>query len=182
MFKLITLCVALALIIEYHVVNCICEKSNRMLAAEDVCWTREVKIATRIQYTTKSVLNFAKEKLGLETESQDEPQVCDYYECIFKELKMLNGNGYPDNNKMVNWIDNNIIYKYAKTQYEVLEKCMEDLSQSIASNMYFFADSKPTDNIEGTPLPLQEKCEISKEFMKCLSQSGTAECVIFQYP
>ena len=80
-----------------------------MVGAEDICWGRKVELTERIQYTTKSVLNFAKKKLGLEVDENNHPQKvidfksafprimfflifclqCDYYQCIFQELKMV---------------------------------------------------------------------------------------------
>lgn len=44
------------------------------MGAEEVCWSSKVKLGDRIQYTTKSVLNFAKEKLGLSTDEPFYPQ------------------------------------------------------------------------------------------------------------
>lgn len=45
-----------------------------MTEAEDGCWTKKVEIIDRIQYSTKSVLNFARKKLGLNVEEQNTPQ------------------------------------------------------------------------------------------------------------
>ncbi|ERL86840.1 hypothetical protein D910_04243 [Dendroctonus ponderosae] len=159
-------------------VDSACERSLSMMAAEDICWSNKVKIVDRIQYTTKSVLNFAKEKLGLVKDEPFHPQQCDYYECIFAELKMLDPNGYPNYNKIVEWIDNNIIYNYAKTQYDTLKECNAALSQSVESDTYFSGDLIP---INEGPQSLQNNCEVVREFMKCLALNAT-ECIIFVYP
>ncbi|XP_048525178.1 uncharacterized protein LOC109536177 isoform X2 [Dendroctonus ponderosae] len=161
----------------FRYVDSACERSLSMMAAEDICWSNKVKIVDRIQYTTKSVLNFAKEKLGLVKDEPFHPQQCDYYECIFAELKMLDPNGYPNYNKIVEWIDNNIIYNYAKTQYDTLKECNAALSQSVESDTYFSGDLIP---ING-PQSLQNNCEVVREFMKCLALNAT-ECIIFVYP
>lgn len=58
-------------------VKAACERSPKLMGAEEVCWSSKVKLGDRIQYTTKSVLNFAKEKLGLSTDEPYYPQeVC----------------------------------------------------------------------------------------------------------
>ncbi|KAL1518237.1 hypothetical protein ABEB36_001890 [Hypothenemus hampei] len=154
-----------------------CDRSSILLGAEEVCWSATVKISDRIQYTTKSVLNFAKEKLGLGSEEPFHPQQCDYYECIFKEMKMLNENGYPNYDKMIEWIDNNVIYNHAKIQYDKIRDCNAALTASIVSDKYFSGDLIPHNEDER----LQTKCDVAMEFMKCIASNGT-ECVIFTYP
>ncbi|XP_066147962.1 uncharacterized protein [Euwallacea fornicatus] len=154
-----------------------CERSAILLGAEDVCWGSTVKVVDRIQYTTKSVLNFAKEKLGLDKDEPFNPQQCDYYQCIFKQMKLLNENGYPNYEKMVDWVDKNVIYNHAKTQYDLLKQCNRDLTDSIESDTYF-SGSSSSKSVEG--LKLQNKCEVSQEFMKCIANN--TQCTIFMYP
>lgn len=60
-------------------VKAACERSPKLMGAEEVCWSSKVKLGDRIQYTTKSVLNFAKEKLGLSTDEPYYPQEVRYY-------------------------------------------------------------------------------------------------------
>ncbi|XP_066256225.1 uncharacterized protein [Euwallacea similis] len=161
----------------FQYVESACERSAILLGAEDVCWGSTVKVVDRIQYTTKSVLNFAKEKLGFDTDEPFNPQQCDYYECIFRQMKLLNDDGYPNYQKMVDWVDKNVIYNHAKTQYDLLKQCNKDLTDSIESDTYFSGGSPPKSS-EG--LKLQNKCEVSQEFMKCIANN--TECTIFLYP
>lgn len=51
-----------------------CERSYEVRGVEDYCWTKNVEVLDRLQYTGKSFLNFAKEKLGMEVEKDDKPQ------------------------------------------------------------------------------------------------------------
>ncbi|KAF7267202.1 uncharacterized protein LOC143198818 [Rhynchophorus ferrugineus] len=159
-------------------VSGICERPNTMTEAEDGCWTKKVEIIDRIQYSTKSVLNFARKKLGFSVEEQNTPQKCEYYQCIFNDLKMLNGNGYPNYDQIVHWIDNNIIYNHAKEIYERLNSCNRALSESISNNQYFTGDLNST--LQDNPTnELQSTCDTLQEFMKCLS---IVNCQIFRFP
>ncbi|XP_050312129.1 uncharacterized protein LOC126747493 [Anthonomus grandis grandis] len=158
-----------------------CDRSPKLVGAEDLCWSSKVKIVDRVQYTAKSVLNFAKEKLGLGSEEQFNPQQCDYYECIFAEMNMLNHNGFPNEEKLVEFIDNNVIYTHAKAQYERLKLCQEALAYSISENKPFLGAPLGSDASPISVDIIQPKCEILQEFMKCLALNGT-DCVVFKYP
>lgn len=45
-----------------------------MRGVEDYCWTQKVEILDRIQHAQKSVVNFAKRKLGMDVTEPNEPQ------------------------------------------------------------------------------------------------------------
>ncbi|XP_030759902.1 uncharacterized protein LOC115885215 [Sitophilus oryzae] len=154
----------------------VCERPDVLTGAEDYCWGKTVEILDRLQYSTKSVLNFAKKKLGIGVEEQYTPQKCDYYQCIFEALHMLNGNGYPNYGQIVYWIDNNVVYTHAKEIYDRLSACNNALSDSIKNNIYFSGNLNTTLE-ESTEL--QGKCEVLQEFMKCISETS---CKRFSYP
>ncbi|KAJ8977882.1 hypothetical protein NQ317_016152, partial [Molorchus minor] len=108
-----------------------CERPLEVRGVEDYCWTKKVEVRERIQYTGKSVLNFAKKTLGMDIETDEEPQKCDYYTCIFQELKVMNGDGYPCHERMTKWVKNNVIYNHATILLSQIDKCTEGLSKSI---------------------------------------------------
>ncbi|KAJ8938332.1 hypothetical protein NQ318_007045 [Aromia moschata] len=132
-----------------------CQRTAEIRGVEDYCWTKKVEVVERLSYTGKSVLNFAKKKLGMEVEPDNEPQKCDYYACIFQELKMLNDNGYPSLDKMTKWVKNNVIYNHAITVLSQIDYCSVGLSNT-------------TKSTEKPPEP-QSKCDIIAEYMKCAS-------------
>lgn len=63
---------------------------------------------------------------------------------VFLVLPQLNGNGYPNYDQIVHWIDNNIIYNHAKEIYEQLNNCNRELSQSISKYKFLYKNSSYT--------------------------------------
>ncbi|XP_060520929.1 uncharacterized protein LOC132698727 [Cylas formicarius] len=173
---LVGFCLALTLCIKGSQGAC-GDRPNRLLAAEDVCWSSKVEIVERIQHTTKTVLNFAKKKLGLDVD--EKPQKCEYYQCIFQEMKLMKANNMPDYELIVKWIDNNIIYNQAKQLYDRLTLCNEALANAIGSDLPFDGTLETSTLAEQTKQ--QSDCETSLQFLKCLSLAQT-ECPIFQFP
>ncbi|XP_018577881.1 uncharacterized protein LOC108916157 isoform X2 [Anoplophora glabripennis] len=161
-----------------------CERSLEVRGVEDSCWTKNVEVIDRLQYTGKSILNFAKKKLGMEVEAGDEPQKCDYYNCIFQELKMLS-DGHPSEEKIMKWIKNNIIYNHAIVLLSRVDTCSTQLTRSIGSNTFFSVEvleETTLKNEYNEPLKLQGKCEVVAEYMKCMFAMEKSDCPVFQYP
>ncbi|KAJ8919744.1 hypothetical protein NQ315_006273, partial [Exocentrus adspersus] len=110
-----------------------CDRSLEVRGVEDYCWTRNVEVVDRLEHTGKHILNFAKKTLGMEVETDNEPQKCDYYHCIFQELKLINGDGYPCYERTTTWIKNNIPYNHAAILLSRADICTGGLAKSIST-------------------------------------------------
>ncbi|CAH0546189.1 unnamed protein product [Brassicogethes aeneus] len=158
-----------------------CNRPNDLITKEELCWKSEVELVERIQQTSKSVLNFAKKKLGMETEETNEEQKCTYYQCILAKLKLIN-NGFPIYENFEKWIESEVIYEQAKQLLNQLNICNEELSRATGLEINFNGDfqSMNTTNEEGVQRTFQTECDLAAEFLKCLShQEG---CPVFVYP
>ncbi|XP_074025652.1 uncharacterized protein [Leptinotarsa decemlineata] len=174
------------IILLVHVVTC-CERPLEVRGVEDYCWSKEVEVGERIQRVEKKVVNFAKRKLGMDVDEPSEPQKCNYYYCVFKELKLLNQQyDVPCIGKTTDWVKRNVIYEQALVLLDRIEMCTGELANSTLSGYSFKADNvdkSPEDHVTDSPSEPQSKCEISAEYMKCLSYvEREQQCPIFQYP
>lgn len=43
----------------------------------------------RISHAQKKIVNFAKKTIGMDVEETEEPQKCEYYYCIFREMNLV---------------------------------------------------------------------------------------------
>ncbi|XP_072376162.1 uncharacterized protein [Diabrotica undecimpunctata] len=171
-------------IVSVRQVHADCERARSLLGAEDVCWSRKVEIIDRLQYTQKRIMNFAKKKLGMDVD-KEEPQKCEYYYCIFTEMKLINPDyDVPCLERTSNWAKRNTLYNDGEILLDRVEKCSDELKYSLNSNINFLADNvdKPKNEKLRTSEG-QSKCEISLEYMKCLANpSKITECPVFQFP
>ncbi|KAG5900644.1 hypothetical protein JTB14_005918 [Gonioctena quinquepunctata] len=164
-----------------------CERPLEVRGVEDHCWSKEVDVGERIQHAEKKVVNFAKRKLGMDTDAPNEPQKCQYYYCVFQEMKLLNSKyDVPCIDKTSTWVKNNVIYEQALVLLDRIKMCTGELANSTMSGSYFLADNvdkSPEDHVNESNAEAQSKCEIAGEYMKCLSVvEKDQECPIFQYP
>ncbi|XP_044257100.1 uncharacterized protein LOC123006577 [Tribolium madens] len=171
-----------------------CRRPIELKTKEEYCWHEEVEVVDRIVQTSKNVLNFAKKKLGITVDQDNnEKQKCEYYLCILRQLHMLSANDYPACEEIRQWAKNNVIYNQAIDFIQRLEICYEDLNNKTLSEVYFYADQVDKDesleNSESTtenpakdsdPNKAQSVCEISSEFIKCLSRQK--QCPVFEFP
>ncbi|XP_019866495.1 uncharacterized protein LOC109595555 [Aethina tumida] len=166
-----------------------CSRPNNLKSKEEYCWKAEVELVERIQQTSKSVLNFAKKKLGMEVEEQNEPQKCSYYQCQLSQLQLINQKGFPIMDNFEKWIANEVVYEQAKQLLNQLNKCNDALSKATATDTQFNGDfinlsvnnqTEADMTPESTTQKAQSDCELAAEFVKCLSH--LPGCPVFLYP
>ncbi|KAJ3662323.1 hypothetical protein Zmor_006678 [Zophobas morio] len=167
-----------------------CNKPTELKLKEEYCWTEEIEVVDRIVQRSKNVLNFAKKKLGIATEDENDEKKCEYYICILRQLHMLNANDYPAYDSIQEWIKKNVVYFQAVDLMDQLYRCHDALTNSTVREINFYADqiepeqkssNDGNNNSEiKTSTKDQSTCEIAAEFIDCLSRQK--RCPVFQYP
>ncbi|CAH1105214.1 unnamed protein product [Psylliodes chrysocephalus] len=164
-----------------------CERPLEVRGVEDYCWSTRVEMSERIHEVEKKVVTFARKKLGMDVDEPSDPQKCDYYYCVFQELKLLNPQyDVPCIDRTSTWVKKNVVYVQAVELLERIKMCTGELANVTGANFNFYADNvdKPQSEkaLENSGEP-QTKCEISKEYMKCLAVAEKdVDCPIFMYP
>ncbi|CAG9853585.1 unnamed protein product [Phyllotreta striolata] len=164
-----------------------CERPLEVRGVEDYCWSTRVEMSERIHEVEKKVVNFARKKLGMDVDEPGEPQKCDYYYCVFQELKLLNPQyDVPCVDRTSTWVKKNVVYNQAVVLLDRIQMCTGELANATGSSFYFYADNVDKQQNEKkleNPGEPQSKCDVSKEYMKCLATAeADLECPIFLYP
>ncbi|XP_057665298.1 uncharacterized protein LOC130899396 [Diorhabda carinulata] len=166
-----------------------CETPLEIRGVEDYCWSTKVEMREKIHEIEVKAANFARKKLGMDVNEPKVPQKCDYYYCVFQELKLLNPQyDVPCIDRTSTWVKKNVVYNEALELLERIKMCTGELANVTMSGngFYFYADNvdKPqADKILENTGEEQSKCDISKEYMKCLAAAEKDhDCPIFIYP
>lgn len=164
-----------------------CERPADVLKFEEECFADHAGFIEKVSQKATTLFESAKKRLGItsETEPDQKPKKCEYYQCLLKKMHVTNQHNLPELSSLNDRYGQQLASdtSEAKECFAMAEN-IEQLMESQESTVDVI-EHDPGRTIKQARDTMNEiLCEISSHVVRCLSKitHKDSKCPLFVFP